>query len=156
MLKCTESSIESSLLCCCLNLEISKSPKYNFSLIENAFIPLLHNATNHSHPSLVGLQSEPHQARPPPSHSQALPHSSTSVSHQTGANPRAKDGGLPVPLAVDYARLEELPRDPMFGTKRALRLICVVSLGPAITQLTYSIILLPLGAWLSLTLLWSL
>ena len=82
-------------------------------------------------PHWWALSPRPHQAWPPPSHSQALPCSSTSPSHQTGANPRAKDEGLPVSLAVDHAWLEELSRDPTFGTKREFRLICMVCPRPS-------------------------
>lgn len=86
---------------------------------------------NHSQSSLVFPQSKPHQAWSPPFHSQASPCSSTSPSCQTRANPRAKDEGLPVSLAADHAWLEELPRDPSFGTKRELRQICMVCPWPS-------------------------
>lgn len=134
-----------SLLCCCPNLEISKCPQYNSSLIKNSFISLFYSELNNLLSTLMALSSGPPIPQPSLAMLQHLPFP------PNWGQSQGKRAKLPVCLAVDCVWLEELPRDPMFGTKQELRLICTVC---SWQQLIYGITLLPPGG-LTPTLIWS-
>lgn len=119
-----------SLLCCCLNLEASKCPPYNSSLLKNSLIPLLYSKLNHLQFTLMALSPSPFIPQPSLAMIQHLPFPPNWGQFQ---GKRAK-------LHVDCVWLGELPRDPMFGTKQELRLTCTVCFWQLIYGITWKVV----------------